>query len=103
MTNADVYWIHGGRHDQNEDTRPVAARCGSPWEDHEIEILLMWDRTHSSLNLIAEMLERTREACQNMYYRLTREQRGHVTVTRTTVTTYHYGNWAAEDRSEWYA
>lgn len=80
-------YIGSERQHANDESREAASRNKEPWEGFELSILLEWDRTESGLDEVAELLERTREACRQRFYdTLAGRTKGgtHVTVTTTT-------------------
>lgn len=83
-------YIGSERQHANDESREVATRNRESWEDFEIGILLEWDRSESGLDEVAELLERTREACRQRFYDVLGgrvSSTGSIRVTVTTTTT----------------
>lgn len=68
---------------RNDESRAKAGHHAEPWSSDEIDLLLEWDGSEEELATVAELLERTIEACRQRFYEA---RRGHVVVRRTTVT-----------------
>lgn len=55
--------------DRNEASRNKAKHHREPWEEYELEFLVvLWDGTEQTLTEIAEELGRTIEACRQRWY-----------------------------------
>lgn len=96
---------HKDRLERNAESKITAEHDGEIWDQAELELLLTWDRTDGELDVMAEILGRTREACRERFYKEQRQPVKTVTVKKTTTTettTNFYANWDPEDVSPWY-
>lgn len=67
------------RQRRNDESRNRAEAHREPWSEEEAGLLADWDGTEAELEVIAELLGRTIEACRQRYYV---QRRGHA-VTHT--------------------
>lgn len=85
-------YIGTERQAKNDMSRNAADHHAEPWLDYEVDVLLEWDQTEETLDDLAEVLGRTREACRQRFYQTLKGAVGtgrtvRVTVTTTTTTT----------------
>lgn len=94
---------HHERLRRNDESRARAKKHRELWSQDEIDVLMLWDRSDSELTAVAEMLERTREACRERYYLIRRGaiQFSERTMTTTTTTTVEYRGWKEGDGDGW--
>ena len=95
---------HSKRIAINHASQEWATKNGQLWCQHELELLFEWDRTPEQLQELAELLERTVEACRERYYKSFRDG-GTTTVTttetHTTTKTTTYRGWMEGDGDGW--
>jgi len=61
------------RLERNAESRAGAVHNAEPWTEGETELLIgLWDRREDSLDIVAEALGRTREACRERFYKVMR-------------------------------
>jgi len=75
---------------RNDESRTKAGHHAEPWSSDEIEILLTWDGSEAELLEMAELLERTIEACRQRFYEA---RRGHLRVRTESVTVTVVTGW----------
>lgn len=101
----------------NDESKAGADNDRLEWDRAEDELLQTWDRTEPELDVMAEILGRTREACRQRYYdvrsgRAEIHDRSTVVVQRVTrlthttvtVSAYYYERWPDADEYDqrWY-